>query len=90
LTCFGPAVDADSLALLVELEAEFRRDDHLTAKRCQRLTHEQLVRERAVRFCGIEEGDPAIDGGAEDANRLVPVCSRAQPKTEAHGPHADR
>ena len=52
--CDGPAVEAGLLAVL-ELEAELRRDHHLIAHGLERFADELFVRERPVRFGGIEE-----------------------------------
>ena len=47
--------------LRVDVKAELRRDDHLVAKRRQRVTNEFFVREWTIRFSGIEEGDASLE-----------------------------
>jgi hypothetical protein len=43
------------------LEAERGSDHHLPAEWFECLTHEFFVGERTVDFCGIEEGDAALN-----------------------------
>jgi hypothetical protein len=46
----------------IELEPELGGDHHLATEGSEGFAHELLVRERAVRFSGVEERDAAIDG----------------------------
>src|SRR6266567_8533353 len=62
LDVLRPTVQADLLPLGTELETEFGGDHHSTAERSERFAHEFFVRERAVRFSGVEECDAAFDG----------------------------
>ena len=55
-----------------EVEAELRRDHDLIAHRRERLTDELLVREGAVDLGGVEEGDAALTGVADQLDRLLP------------------
>ena len=62
----GTAVNANGGAGgRVQFEPELRSDHHAVAQRGKRLAYERLVRERAISFRGIEEGDAPFDGGAE-------------------------
>ena len=56
----GPAVQPRLLAAL-ELEAELGRNHHLIANRAERFPDELFIRERPVRFGGIEERDAAVE-----------------------------
>ena len=53
------------------VEAELRGDDDLVADRRERLTDDLLVDERAVHLGGVEEGDAAVDGGADERDALL-------------------
>jgi hypothetical protein len=68
----GTAVEARLLAAL-ELESELSGNHRLIPNRRQRFADEFLVRERTVRFSGIEERHTAIERRADqrDAGRLV-------------------
>ena len=72
----GPAGDAGLVAVLVEGEAELGGDDDLVADRLERLADELLVVERAVDLGGVEEGDAAVDRGAQERDHLARVGGR--------------
>src|SRR5262249_33242420 len=52
------------------------------------LTHQFLVRERAVDLGGVEEGDPEIDGRPDDLDPLLRLEGRAVARTEPHAAKA--
>ena len=52
-----------------EIEAEFRGDHDLVADGGERFAHQLLVRERTVDLGGVEEGDAALDGRADEGDR---------------------
>ena len=66
----GAAVEPAALAAR-ELEAELGRDHDPVAHRLERLADELLVRERAVDLRGVEERDAALDGAADERDRLL-------------------
>jgi len=51
-----------SLRLGINFEPELRGYNHLVAKWSEGFAHEFFVRERAIRFGGVEECDAALDG----------------------------
>ena len=59
LDVVGAAGQAGLLTVVTEREAELRGDDDLVAYRCERLTDDLLVGERAVRLGGVEEAHVA-------------------------------
>ena len=85
----GPAVQTSLLAAL-ELEPELGRDHHLIAHRGQRFADELFVRERPVRFGGIEERDAAVDGRTDQCDALLPVGRRAVAEADAHAAEPER
>ena len=84
---FRPAVEAAGED--TARKAELGGDDHLVAKRRQRLADHLLVDERAVGFGGVEEGDAAFEGGADQGDRLMAIGGRAEAEAEAHAAKAD-
>ena len=75
---------------VLEVEAELRRDHDLVADGLERLADELLVRERPVHLRGVEEGDPAFDRGADQADHLVPVGERRVALAHPHAAEPDR
>src|SRR5947209_11826819 len=51
----------EAVRLCGEIEPELGGDYYLVAEGCECLAHEFFVRERAVNFGGVEEGDAALD-----------------------------
>ena len=87
--CVRPAGDAGLLAVLVEGEPELGGDDDVVAHRLQRLADQLLVVEGAVDLGGVEEGDAAVDRGAEERDHLVARRSRAERLAHAHAAEAE-
>jgi hypothetical protein len=79
-----PAVQADDGAIVVDLEAELGGDDHLVTDGLQRFAHQFLVDKGAIAFGGIEQRDPAVDGGPDDADRLALFRGGAKAEAQAH------
>jgi hypothetical protein len=73
-----------------ELESELRRDDDLIANVRERFADEILVRERPVRFGGIEERDAAIDGGTNDRDAVFASRRLSVAEADAHAAEAER
>ena len=84
LDVLGPAVEARLLAVRVDVEPELGGDHHLLADRRERLAHQLLVRERAVDFGGVEEGDAEVDGRPDQRDPLLLVHGRAVAEAHAH------
>ncbi len=68
----------------IDVEAELGGDHDLVAERRQRLADEFLVGERAVDLGGVEEGDAALDGRADQRDRLP--ASRRPDRSRSSGP----
>src|SRR5262249_51825872 len=60
------------------------------ADRPQRLADEILVGERSVRFGGIEERDPAVDGSANDRDPFLAARRLPVPEADPHTAEAQR
>ena len=74
LDVLGPAVQAALRPVVrVYVDAELGGDDDLLAEGRERLAHEILVGVRPVDLRGVEEGDAALEGGANQGDRLLPV-----------------
>ena len=73
----------------IDVEAELGGDHHLAAERRERLADQLLVGERAVDLGGVEEGDAALDGRADQRDPLLPVDRRAVAEAQAHAAEAD-
>jgi hypothetical protein len=74
-----PAVQT-SLFAAFELEPELRRDHHLITNWSERFADELFVRERSVRFGGIEERDATSTAArmiAMPSSRSRPARSRS-------------
>ena len=90
LDVLRPAVEAALLAgLRIEIEAELGGDHHLSAERRQRFAHELLVGEWAVDFGGVEEGDAALDGRADQRDSCLLFDRRTVAKAQPHAAEAD-
>ena len=85
-----PAVEPGLLSILVPLEGELGGDHDLSAERRECLAEELLVPERAVRLRGVEECDAALDGGADERDRLLPVGGRTVSEAQPHAAEAKR
>ena len=86
----GAAVERARSDRTLQVEPELRRDHDLVADRLERLADELLVGERAVDLRGVEEGDAAVDGGADQRDHLLLVRGRTEGVAHAHAPEADR
>jgi hypothetical protein len=74
----------------LEVEAELRRDHDLVADRLERLADELLVGEGPVDLRGVEEGDAALDGRADDGDPFVLRRDRREALTQSHAAEPDR
>jgi hypothetical protein len=92
LDVLRPAIQANPPrpALGIEFEPELGGDHHLSAERSEGFAHKFFVRERAVDFGGVEEGDAAIDGRPKECDHLLLVCRRAVRKAHSHAAEPDR
>ena len=93
-TCLilGPARDpAARLALdRIDVPAELGGDDDLVPEGGQCLADQFLVDVRAVHLGGVEEGDAAVHGGADQRDHLLPVGLLAVAAGHAHAAQPDR
>src|SRR5918992_3120709 len=55
----------------------------------QRFAHQLLVRERAVHFSRIEEGDAALDGRTNQGDQLLLIWRRPVALAHAHAAEPD-
>src|SRR5262245_28577565 len=83
-----PAVQSRLLAVL-ELEPELGRNRDLVTNRLKRRADELFVREWPVRFGGIDERNPAIDGGTNDRDAFVAARRLSVTETDAHATEAE-
>jgi len=84
----GPAVDAIPRAIRIDPEPKLGRDHDTVAERRQRFAHEFFVRERAIGLRRVEEGHPALEGGANDPDGFLPVGGGTIHGLQAHAPVA--
>ncbi len=85
-----PAAEAALLAVIrVDVEAELGGDHHAVAHRGQGLTHKLLVGEGAIDLGGVEEGDAALDGRADQGDGGTPVHGRPVAEVQPHAAKAD-
>jgi hypothetical protein len=73
-----------------ELEPELRRDHDLALEWRQRFTDELLVRERAVRFGGVEKRDAAFDGRANQRDPVWLVNGWTIAEAQSHAAESER
>ena len=78
----GPAVEPVGRDAV--LEAELGGDDHLVSHRFECLAHDLLVEAWTVSLSRIEEGHPALDGGADERDGLMPVGGGPVAEAQAH------
>lgn len=74
----------------LEIKPELRRDHELVTDGLERLADKRLIGVRAVNLGGVEEGDTAVDGGADQRDHLLFVGRRAEREAHAHAPEAHR
>jgi hypothetical protein len=87
----GVAGQPGLAALVVEREAELGGDDDLVAHGGEGFADKLLVDERAVDLGGVEEGDAAVDRGAQQVDHLGAVAGvRAEALARAHAAEAER
>jgi len=72
----------------VDVEAELRGNHNLVADRLERLAHQFLVRERAIRLSRIEQGHAAAMGGTDQVDHLDLVGRRPIEHAHAHATEA--
>ena len=65
----GSAIETGLLPVL-EPEPELGRHDDLIPNRRERFADDFFIRERAVHFCGVEEGDAAVDRRADHRDAI--------------------
>jgi hypothetical protein len=82
-------VDLPGEKSLAERAPRNEADAHLFAERRERRADVLLVRERTVRLGGVEEGDAALDGGADDRNCFGAVGRRPIAVVQPHAAVAD-
>jgi len=87
---FRPAVHAPLFAgVRIQLEAELGCDHDCFANGRECLAHQLLVRERAVDFRRVEEGDPAVDRRADQRNSFPPGDRPTVAVAQAHAAEPD-
>src|SRR5271165_2228891 len=66
------------------LEAEFGGDHHLGTERLKRLAEQLLIGERSIGFGRVEEGDAALEGGADEPDGRLLFGCRAVAVAQPH------
>jgi hypothetical protein len=74
----------------IQFEPELGRYHHLSTEGSEGFAHELFVRERTVRFGGIEECDATLDGLPEQRDHLLLVCGGTVAIAHAHAAEPDR
>ncbi len=74
---------------VVKVEAELGGDHHLVAHRRQRLAEQFLVVVGAIGLGGVEEGDAALERGADQGDCRLLLRGRAIAVAEAHAAEAE-
>src|SRR6266567_1596030 len=86
----GTAVEAPLLAVFrVDIEAELGCDHHLIANGSQSLAYEFLIRERAIDFGGVEEGNPTFECRPDERNSLLLVDRGTVAVAQSHAAQPD-
>ena len=68
----------------INFEAELGGDHYLVAERSEGFADEFFVCERAVDFGGVEEGDTAFYGRADERDAFLLVDGGAETETQSH------
>ena len=71
------------------LEAELGGDRNSITKRSQGFTYEFFIREWAVHFGGIEQGDASFNGRPNQSDHFLFVFGRAVTKAHSHTAQPD-
>ncbi len=74
----------------IQFETKFGGDHHLVTKGSQGLAHELFICERTVHFRGIEKGNAAFDGRAEQCDHRLPVSRWTIRSAHSHAAQPDR
>src|SRR5262249_27250162 len=82
----GPTIQA---TLASEIEAEFGGDRHLVTNGGEGFAHQFFVGERAVDLRGVEESHAALDGRADEGDRLLRIGGRAEAVAQSHTAEAE-
>lgn len=89
LNMIWPAIEADDLSLVINLEAEFRADENLFPHWLQGFTNQFFVGEGPITLCRIEQCHAPVCSSPDDANGLCAIGGRAEAETEAHAAETD-
>src|SRR4051812_17217510 len=76
--------------VLIDDMAELGRDDPLRANRRKGLTQQFFVRKRSVVFRRVEEGDAAVDRGADQRDHFLRLAGRPVIAAHAHAAKSER
>jgi len=71
------------------LEVKLGGNHHLVADRCQGFAHDLLVRERAVGFGRVKEGDAVVKGRTDQRKGLLPLLSRTVAIAQSHAAESE-
>ena len=87
---FGPAVEAGLLfKILIDLEAELGGNHNAVPHWLQRFADHLLIREGTVDLGGVEEGDAALHGRADERDPVVPGDRSGVAGVQAHAAEAE-
>lgn len=70
-------------------ETELRCNHDLLANRLQRFAHDLLVDARPISLGGVEEGDTALMGRADETDRVAALAGRPITIAQAHAAEAN-
>src|SRR5208337_5219098 len=77
------------LFAVLQLKAEFRRDDDAIAIGLESLADQFLVGVRAVQFCRVKEGNTALNGGPQQGYGVLLFEGLAVREIKSHTAEAD-
>jgi hypothetical protein len=87
---FGPTIQTKLLlGVRINLEAELGGNDDPVADRDQCLTDQLFIREWAVHFSRVEEGDAVIHRRTDERDAVLFVDGWAVTGTQTHAPQAE-
>jgi len=85
----APPSCAGKFVRSAQIETEFGGNDYFVANRCERLTHQFFVSERAMGFGSVEKRHARFHRLPDQGNHVLFVGRWAETKTHAHAAESD-